>query len=124
MTHYPPLSSPGVAAPFETNLFSAEDLNTAEKRGKAPAYDLWYMGCLAMRLARHIIRDSDINRKSAVMRTSPCTYNAHYARTAIAHTPPADVHACELRLPLPHRELALKFLDTSRTLPRHFQDTS
>lgn len=52
-----------VALPFGTSIFKPEDLNTPEKRTKGVSGELHYMGCLAMRLARHIIRDSDVNKE-------------------------------------------------------------
>ncbi|KAL1529829.1 hypothetical protein AB1Y20_000761 [Prymnesium parvum] len=55
-----------VALPFSTRLFSSADLDTASKRSRPPASDLHYMGCLAMRLARHIIRDSSSNKEHAL----------------------------------------------------------
>ncbi|KAL3918330.1 MAG: hypothetical protein SGPRY_006054 [Prymnesium sp.] len=48
-----------VALPFNAKIFSSEDLDHPSKRVKGPSAELHMMGCLAMRLCRHIIRESE-----------------------------------------------------------------
>ena len=54
-----------VQAPFRS-CFSTDDLDTPLKRATPPGSDLFEMGYLAMRLARHIIRGCQPNKTRAL----------------------------------------------------------